>query len=749
MSSSLYDLYEQSVLDLAGTLVINHRMIGETINRDLIANGYLVDNYAPSTWRYYLNLAGQYHDADHDYLSTVNADGSPWVLVTVAGASGPYQTQLTYDLINGASADPAIAHEYAYGTRSYNALLNKYPDAENLIRGILYPVDINISTVVEDGAILYMGGYYRQLINGNVKTPNFIKGTSPITAPLNMIEDNEITLIPKLETWIKNLDFRWLLRDYIEWNDYYLSMILAIIYGVSIGQILKIRISHIKTSEVHSYHVKEEFDSNGRLAKWVDAIGKAEVMYIYRNLDALVDLRGREDTFWRLVDNVLTPSRIPVAGYQTEQNTVGFENHRPLARLRKIPLNGRVPGSGSNLKLTKEMLDLELGCAPENYYDEDNQAIDIATNISRSNRDTMLTKVVESNVVQVGDFCPITFPELLASMWVFNAVTNRYNGLIYLPDPVSGESVVLTPLSALILANYCFVRGFCDKTPTAIPDFMVRITPMSSAYTPAGFEPKPNALALYNHFQGEYPMDMIVKMIGTVEPLSAYTNTAMFYKDVKKQYAELARRTRVYSNVIDSMQRAVGENVNSKLYWTNKRLTQTAVTGNYSTFLSGIGINVQGLSNATFRDLFEQLVKLATGNTSDSLSQLAALQAATIGILKHFTDYTVQYITSIIGENMPGLNIPQPRSSLTFFDQSFIYTNPIPRLCPLGEVHDVILNADIGLKAPSMSIIIDETSSHQSFNLERGGLIVEKLSQTNRYGVNRGSLGISIEIIEE
>ena len=297
MSSSMYDLYEQSVIALAGTLVINHRMIGETINRNPIANGYPVDIYSPQTWQYYLNLAGQYHDADHDYLTTVNPDGSPWVLITVAGSSGPYQTPLTYELINDINADPAIAHEYAYGTRSYEALLNKYPDAENLIRGILYPVDINISTVVEDGAILYMGGYYRTLLNANPKTPNFVKGISPITAPLKLIEDNEVTLIPKLETWIKNIDFRWLLRDYIEWNDYYLNMILCTIFGMSISQILKIRITHIKTSEVHSYHVKEEFESNGRLGKFVDAIGKSEVMYIYRNLDALVDLRGREDTF--------------------------------------------------------------------------------------------------------------------------------------------------------------------------------------------------------------------------------------------------------------------------------------------------------------------------------------------------------------------------------------------------------------------------------------------------------------------
>ena len=66
MTATDYTLFEESTLLLARTLTIGHKMVAESINNYLIDNDYPVSD-RPEEWKYYLNLAGEYHQSDYDF----------------------------------------------------------------------------------------------------------------------------------------------------------------------------------------------------------------------------------------------------------------------------------------------------------------------------------------------------------------------------------------------------------------------------------------------------------------------------------------------------------------------------------------------------------------------------------------------------------------------------------------------------------------------------------------------------------
>ena len=66
---------------------------------------------------------------------------------------------------------PLTRESYQFGTRYYYNLLNKYPNQEFLIKGILYPCDINKAIEAEDGEIL---SYQSDLVEEQEETKNKI-----------------------------------------------------------------------------------------------------------------------------------------------------------------------------------------------------------------------------------------------------------------------------------------------------------------------------------------------------------------------------------------------------------------------------------------------------------------------------------------------------------------------------------------------------------------------------------------------
>ena len=338
MSATDYTLFEESTSLLARTLTIGHKMVAESINNYLVDKGYPVSDRLEE-WKYYLNLAGEYHQSDYDYIATVNTDGSPHLQIRLGGLSGSYNVDLTKELIHGVNSDPAIAVEYRFGSRGYNNLIKRYPKAIDLIRGILYPIEKEVAINVEDGSILQIGGYIRHVPPDNEDQYYFEKADIHTVVNFDMIDRREISIINDLEVWIKNYFARWLVADYVFFNEFYINALLGLLHVMLPAKINVLRQQRMGTSEVNTFHVKQRLNDIGGLGQYVDIIPETVYMWLYRNADYLDFARGRSDTLDKLIANVLDPLKIPANSYRVSTNALKTEHLLPTVEMHLSPLN--------------------------------------------------------------------------------------------------------------------------------------------------------------------------------------------------------------------------------------------------------------------------------------------------------------------------------------------------------------------------------------------------------------------------
>ena len=211
-NDNLYDIYVEKVKQLAATIVV------KSVDTALANNNYIkafygassVDDEDPTTWKYYMNLAGQYHFTDTP-MRIVSMDTLETIDFTVANLQ----------------IHRATARAYQYGTRQYQELLTQYPRQEALIRGILYPIDIATAVSAPDGKIL--GGY-----------------------PAGLVEVNEYSLIQKLQKWIDDYRMRWYNRAYTVTDNLYLVSNLMMMYMYMVPAIMTFRLEACKTSDFNA-----------------------------------------------------------------------------------------------------------------------------------------------------------------------------------------------------------------------------------------------------------------------------------------------------------------------------------------------------------------------------------------------------------------------------------------------------------------------------------------------------------------
>jgi hypothetical protein len=126
-----------------------------------------------------------------------------------------------------------------------------------------------------------------------------------------------------LEKWIKNYLARWLVKDYIVYNDRYLVTVLGDIYSKLPGKIMQIRLNYCHTDYVHSYHIKQFLDSNLYLGKYVPYMSRRTMMFLYRNIRWILRNVGKKHVFDLLVDRILTEQNIPLTEHHLIR-TVGL-----------------------------------------------------------------------------------------------------------------------------------------------------------------------------------------------------------------------------------------------------------------------------------------------------------------------------------------------------------------------------------------------------------------------------------------
>jgi hypothetical protein len=149
-------------------MVIKSELHAQLLNEEIKLKhpSVTIDENEPSSWKYYLNLAGIQHELNTDIYIT-SFDTQEEILFNSHNLSIHKQTR----------------NNYLYGTKNYYILLKQHPNEELFIQGSLYPVDIDEAVAARD----------LQIINYD-KT---------------LVEPQETSLINELQRFIDNYDVLW------------------------------------------------------------------------------------------------------------------------------------------------------------------------------------------------------------------------------------------------------------------------------------------------------------------------------------------------------------------------------------------------------------------------------------------------------------------------------------------------------------------------------------------------------------
>tara|TARA_Y100001956_G_scaffold82973_1_gene107675 strand:- start:76745 stop:78841 length:2097 start_codon:yes stop_codon:yes gene_type:complete len=404
---------------LASSIVVKSSHLARHVssNREILLEykraGKQFDPHNPYSWKYYLNLAGEYHLSDEPMTirSIDTLDTIPFTKESLKVHRATYREYL--------------------GKPEYRAELEvRYPKNVDLIEGILNPVDIDIAINARENLIL--------------------------THNKDLVEYNEVSLIEQLQHNIDTYFRNWENRDYAKIEDgyslaqYYVAMTLLPIF------IKKIRENNIRTFEVHSFYVWNYLESKAGLGRYRNYLTKQQALWLYRNIDHILQNLGKDSNVQLLVDNLLTPQGIPLGVYDTKLNvgqmTKGGDSEPFMSRR---PLNFTdVVGSEPIARSLDRTLEKMIPLARDNHINFEQNAKQIETLLQLSSNSSHPTKLYESELVssEIRDVYPLV--DVLINHWAYLAYMGKYRSKFTFINPKTSNVMNMDALEAFLVWVY-------------------------------------------------------------------------------------------------------------------------------------------------------------------------------------------------------------------------------------------------------------------------------------------------------
>ena len=390
-----------------------------------------------STWKYYLNLTGEYHTFD---TLTLGEDG---IRITLLEDNLEYK--LTKELLeNNYRTKTELEKMSTY----YTSLVEAYPKYEGLIKGIVFPVTMDIAINSKSGSIL-----------------NYNK---------DLVENNEYSLIAALERSTDHYLKRWNVMDYALTDSLYVSSMLANITSLLILKTVNHRLSRTGTHEAHSFHMNEFFKSNLGIADDVEILSPDTKMWLYKNLKFLIKNIGKDSTLQLLIDNVHKKAGLSVTEVIVKpKEPILLNDYNDLTKspYRKQEDNLFKVEHGKdnhNLKETDVDLLLALELNSTDYdidyliKNEEKYIFETKEDLKNVRNSTERTKIISLEAENSLDIKTVDFTEVIFEHWLkFIMDNDAYSDLNTKKflDRSTGVSYSLSPLQGA----YFVIKAILNK----------------------------------------------------------------------------------------------------------------------------------------------------------------------------------------------------------------------------------------------------------------------------------------------
>jgi len=593
---------------LIRTMCIKSEATARALNNYLIA-GYgsaAVDLSQPSTWKYYLNVSGQYHAKDTP-MTVTSLDTMEEVIFSKENLAIHRET----------------AKAYGFGSRYYYSLVNRYPEQEQLILGILYPCEIQKAIDSDDFAIL--------------------------SYPPGLVEAQEETLIYDLQEHINRYVFRNLNTNYELSDTLYTASWLAIFYQDLLLKLMNLRLQRCHTNEVHSFHIREYLRSHQGLDRYMPYLSLRQSLYLYRNIRFLETNPGKRDTFDEIVENILTKRYIPLAEYSVRHLNTFDANLLPSVIVRRKPVNRTFNTTAARYLSYDTLVEKEQLTATgnERYYlgrkASDYRRLQLAMSSAIQAKD------LESDMVDYSDSVPDKLPTVLLNHWIFLACEGLYQAVVTIINPQTNLPMQLSVKDSLIYYVYLSMKqqGIdVPNVPGIVSDRHRKLIP-------------PSKEELLKHFPRDAHLEAMADTIVAKQPVfSPIFSSDAFFESAWEQYKEMERYWVVETNTYDAMARARIEVLCDRVFEdTSYFLDENPVNMLQWLFSRNLPEYHESSATALIKELFVK----STGFVQDETKQLRNIQKRLIELFSQLSSYSIQVIRDInVSSVVPLLN-PFPR----------------------------------------------------------------------------------------
>ena len=600
MSQNYYKLYIDSVFELAETLVIKSEYSALKINESLKyspwSNSFV--EHDKTTWKYYLNLSGEYHASDEE-IKVISLD------------------TLQEIVFNKENLDihKATAKAYQYNSRYYRELVLRYPEQEILILGILYPVDIQTAIDARDFSVL--------------------------SYPKHLVEDNEISLIKNIDQWLENFDIRWNNKQFTLTDELYGATILGVLYLQLVPLIINLRLRACKTSEAHSFHVREYLASHGMLDVYLSKMTKKQALFFYRNILYIERNAGKQDTFYWLIDKVMTDRNLPISEYGAQHLTTPMPaSFTPDTVFKKKLINESQSHNAEVGALfnTETILKKEEKIALGNKEYSEQNLKNIQSLFENSLSSNLTTKVLESSMYDYNDALPYTLFSVFLNQWITFTNTNRFKtGYIRVKNPRTSQEIILNTKDSYLYYLYAFAKSAKVTLENIPPVFAMRVRR----------EPTPDVDDLLSVVDtdkvtvqdAEFQINL-QKGIGPVETLEE------FRKACREIHTSAIEQMYYVYRKEDLSVRGMTYNMTNRLY---EDVWYTAPYGgqNYIEWLRSKNLDHENFTIDEWEKLYKDIYFQVTGLDSSSTENTSSIQKAMVALLTQLSSYSIQIISDI------------------------------------------------------------------------------------------------------
>ena len=599
MSDIQIQLFNSSIRRLTESLIIKDETMANNVNLPILAHynavGVDIDDVPKREWKYYLNMAGQYHFTDQP-MQVISLDTLETIPFTIEAL----------ELHRG------TRREYRKKGRYYQDLVNAYPGQEALIKGVLNPVDLQKA----------------------LNSPNY----TILQYDSSEIEFQETNLIPRLQEYIYLTMRRWVVKDYRLADTHYPAAQMAVLYTMIPKMIDTIRLENCKTYKAHSYHIWNYLDSHGYLGEFKDYLLTSQALWLYMNIDWVRANLGKQETFEKLVDKILTKRGIPLGQYTTAIDTTELgANLYGEAYMKRKPLNlqERV-GDTTVDKSVEYVMDKQLPLARDNVLNYDTDLVEIKERLAEDNISSYPTKVYESEMIDPSKRLFVTREEALIENWMYMTSMDKYTALINVQNPQSSDVMSMSVKEAFVMWLYVTGRTL-GHTLTHVPDMVAHNVPR---------HPRPTAQDLRKVTSPRYvTQSQLDYLVAETPRVNNLISTVAFYEHVMEVHAAILNHRKYYSVMEHKDTRGQLEGVVQRLF--SSVYCEFKITQSYDEWFEANGWDIKDLNATDMQILSEDLMSIATGLNLYDVTSIAEIQAAMLRLMGRLSEYSSQYIQTI------------------------------------------------------------------------------------------------------